>query len=65
MTTVQDIKRAIHALTPQGLEELYSWLDQRHPCCLDACLESDLAAGRPDKAIRRALDDENGRGKPR
>jgi hypothetical protein len=28
LTTVQDIERAIDALTPQQLEELYRWLDQ-------------------------------------
>jgi hypothetical protein len=62
LTTVQEIERAIDTLTPQELQELYLWLDQHHPEPIDARLESDLAAGRLDKAIDRALEDErNGR----
>ena len=30
LATVQEIERAIEALTPQQLEELCLWLDQRH-----------------------------------
>jgi len=56
--TVQEIQHAIDALTPAELEELYSWLDHHHPQPIDERLQSDLAAGRLDKAIRRALDDE-------
>ena len=41
------------------LEELYSWLDENCPQPLDTRLQSDLTAGRLDKVIRRALDDEN------
>jgi hypothetical protein len=54
LNTVRDIEHAIEALTP------------RHPQQpIDACVQSDLAAGRLDKAIRRALDDEkNGRVQP-
>lgn len=65
LNTVRDIERAIDALTPKELEELYAWLDEHHPQPIDARIESDLAAGRLDKAIRRALDDErSGRVKP-
>ena len=66
MNTVHEIERAIDALTPRQMEELYEWLDQRHPQQpIDARVQSDLAAGRLDKAIRRALDDEkNGRVQP-
>jgi hypothetical protein len=57
LTTVQEIERAIGELTPQELEELSRWLDQYvHP--LDARIESDLAAGRLDNAVQRALSDE-------
>lgn len=56
--TVEEIERAIEKLTPQELEELYSWLDGRHPQVIDTWLQSDFAAGRLDKAIFRALDDE-------
>ena len=61
LNTVQEIEGAIGALTPQELEELRVWLDQHlHP--IDTRIHSDLAAGRLDKAIQRALDDEkNGR----
>lgn len=59
---LQEIERAIDALTPQELDELYSWLDRHHPQAIDARVASDLAAGRLDRAIARALDDEeNGR----
>jgi hypothetical protein len=60
LNTVQEIERAIGALTPQELEELRVWLDQynNHPQPIDTRVQSDLAAGRLDKAIRRALDDE-------
>ena len=58
METVQEIERAIQALTNRELEELYSWLDQHFPQPIDARIESDLAAGRLDKAIGRALEDE-------
>ena len=57
LNTVQEIERAITTLTPQELEELYAWFDQQpHP--LDTRIQSDLAAGRLDNAIQRALSDE-------
>ncbi len=63
--TVQEIERAIGALTPQELEELYAWLDQQLAPPIDTRVQSDLAAGRLDKAIQRALEDEkNGRVQP-
>ena len=65
LKTVQEIERAIGTLTPKELEELYQWLDQHCPQPIDARMQSDLAAGRLDKAISRALDDEkNGRVQP-
>ncbi len=65
MNTVQEIERAIQALTPRELEELYSWLHQQYPQSIDARIQSDLAAGRLDKTINRALEDEkNGRVQP-
>jgi hypothetical protein len=57
MNTVQEIERAIDALTPQQMEELYVWLDQRHPQPIDAQLKADLDAGRIDNRINRALAD--------
>ena len=65
LNTVQEIERAIGALTPEELEELYSWLDQNCSQPIDTRLQSDLMAGRLDKAIHRALDDEkSGRVQP-
>ena len=57
MNTVQEIERAIDALTPQQMEELYIWLDQRHPQPIDAQLKADLDAGRIDDRVNRALAD--------
>ncbi len=54
---VQDIERAIAALTPQELEELYAWLDDYANRSIDAQLKSDLDAGRLDDRIQRALAD--------
>jgi hypothetical protein len=57
LDTVQEIERAIDALTPQQMEELYVWLDQRHPQPIDAQLKADLDTGRIDDRINRALAD--------
>ena len=65
LNTVQEIERAIEALTPQQLSELYAWLDQYDPQPIDARLQADLVAGRLDNAIARALDEEkNGHVRP-
>jgi hypothetical protein len=55
LDTLQEIERAIDALTPQQMEELYVWLDQHHPQPIDAQLKADLDAGRIDDRINRAL----------
>ncbi|MDQ6707146.1 MAG: hypothetical protein M3Z85_14370 [Acidobacteriota bacterium] len=57
MNTVQEIERAIDALTPQQVEELYDWLDQHHPQPIDAQLKADLDGGRIDNRVNRALAD--------
>jgi hypothetical protein len=65
LNTVQEIERAIGALKPRELEELYLWLDQNCPQPIDTRVQADLAAGHLDNAIQRALDDEkNGRVQP-
>lgn len=56
--TVHEIERAIGTLSTEELAELYAWLDRNHPQPIDARLPSDLATGRLDAAIQRALDDE-------
>jgi hypothetical protein len=57
LDTIREIERAIDALTPQEMEELYVWLDERHPQRIDAQLKADLDAGRIDDPINRALAD--------
>ena len=65
VNTIRDIERAIDALPPEELEDLYDWLDQRHPRSIDARLVSDLEAGLMDRAICRALEnDKNGEVRP-
>ncbi len=65
LTTLQEIERAIATLSPQQLSELYAWLDEYDPQPIDARIQNDLAAGRLDNAIARALDDEkHGRTEP-
>ena len=57
LNTVQEIGRAIRALTPSELEELCGWLDQHCPQPIDAQLKADIEAGRIDDRIDRALAD--------
>jgi hypothetical protein len=66
MSRVEEIERAIGALTQEELEELRLWMDQyAGPQPLDSRIEADLAAGRLDGAVQRALDDEqHGRVRP-
>ena len=58
LRNVKEIERAIGALTPREIEELYVWLDQHYPHLVDARAQSDLAAGRLDSVIEGALNDE-------
>ena len=55
MNTVLEIERAIRALSPSELDELYAWMDQN--CPIDAQLKTDLDAGLIDGRIARALAD--------
>jgi hypothetical protein len=65
LSTIQEIERAIKALKPQELEELYSRLDQNCPQPIDTRIQVGLATGDLDNAIQCALDDEkNGRVQP-
>jgi hypothetical protein len=62
LSTLQEIEQAICGLSPRELEELYLWLDGNCPQPFDARIADDLALGRLDAAIDRALDAEkNGR----
>ncbi len=53
MNSVLEIERAIRALSPSELAELYTWMDQS--CPIDVQLKTDLDAGRIDDRIARAL----------
>ena len=65
LNTVREIERAIDALTPEQVEELYLWLDKHHPQAIDTQLKTDLDAGRIDNRITRALaDHKTGRTEP-
>jgi hypothetical protein len=56
---VQEIERAIGALTQQELEELRLWFDQyAGPQPLDTRIQADVASGRLDKAVQKALEEE-------
>lgn len=57
LNKVQEIERAIGTLAPCELEELYAWLKQYGPHPIDVQLEADLAAGRIDDRIKRAIAD--------
>ncbi len=59
MRTVEEIERAIEALSPDQIEDLQVWLDERHPQPIDLRLKADLDAGRMDNLIHRALADYN------
>src|ERR1035437_6609075 len=47
LNAIKEIERAIGALTPREIEELYVWLEQHCPPPIDARVQADLAAGRP------------------
>jgi hypothetical protein len=57
LNSIREIELAIDALTEQQIDELYQWLDQRHPQPIDVQLKADLDAGRMDERISRALAD--------
>jgi hypothetical protein len=65
LNTVQEIERAIDALTPDQREELYVWLDEHYLQSGDMQLKAAIDAGRFDDRIARALaDDKAGRTEP-
>ena len=56
-SSLQDIERAIDALTPHQREQLYLGLDRQYPQPIDEKLGADLQAGSLDDRINRALAD--------
>lgn len=62
---VQEIARAIGALTPEEWDELRGWLDRNSPSPIDVRIGADLRSGRLDNVIEAALEDEReGRTRP-
>ncbi|HLI83112.1 MAG TPA: hypothetical protein VKV17_04295 [Bryobacteraceae bacterium] len=57
MNTVQEIERAIAALTPEQREELYLWLDDHYLQAGDQQLKAAIDAGRFDDRIARVIAD--------
>jgi len=57
LATIQEIERAIDALTPEQREELYLWLDERYLQSSDVQLKAAVEAGRFDERVNRALAD--------
>jgi len=65
LPTVQEIERAIDALTPVQREELYLWLDEHYLQPSDRQLKGAIDAGCFDDRIGRAIaDHEAGRTEP-
>ena len=57
LNTVQEIERAIDALTSEQREELYIWLDEHYLHSGDVQLKAAIDAGRFDDRIARAIAD--------
>jgi Spy/CpxP family protein refolding chaperone len=57
LTTVQEIERAIDALTPEQRDELYLWLDDHYLQSSDNQLKAAIDAGHFDERIARAVAD--------
>jgi len=57
LNAVQEIERAIDALTPDQREELYVWLDEHYLQSGDMQLKAAIDAGHFDDRITRALAD--------
>jgi hypothetical protein len=57
LNTVQEIERAIDALTADQREELYVWLDEHYIQSGDLQLKAAIDGGRFDDRIARAVAD--------
>ena len=55
MGKVEQIERAIKALSPDELEQLRAWFADFDAVHWDRQLEADVASGRLDKLAERAL----------
>ena len=64
-STIEDIEAAITTLSADELQELYAWLERNRPHPFDERIAADFAAGRLDKVLLEALEDEkNGNFRP-
>lgn len=57
MSGVQEIELAIGKLSPQEVEELQAWMEERYTQPIDTQLKADVASGRMDSRIQQALSD--------
>jgi hypothetical protein len=57
LNTVREIERAIDALEPEQVEELYLWMDHRQSQMVDARIATSLDNGVFDERIDRAMAD--------
>jgi hypothetical protein len=55
LKTIQEIERAIDALPPQELVELYAWLDRHHPSALPNTQSSSGETPAVDSSERRHI----------
>ena len=53
--TVDEIRIAITALSPEGLQELHAWYEQFDAQLWDRQVEADVAAGRLDDLAEEAI----------
>jgi len=60
LNRVQEIERAIDALTPEQREQLYLWLDEHYLQPSDIQRKAAIHAGRFDERIARAVADHKG-----
>jgi hypothetical protein len=52
LNNIKEIERAIGALTPREVEELYAWLEQHCPSPVDSRVHPDLGARRLDDSSK-------------
>lgn len=65
MGKMDDITRAIEALTPEERTKLRAWLDELDERLFDEAIERSAKAGKLDKLAEQAIeDDENGLTRP-
>ena len=65
LNSLQEIERAIEALSAEQREQLSEWLDEHYPLPVNVQLKADIEAGRFDGRIARAVaNDKAGKTQP-